>query len=176
MLNVCWFEVTHEMELALPPGAYTVTWRLYLGHLGGWHSEPAHFYFTKNDEETTECKCHIDPRPEVSSQPVAQYRLPAAIRVMKTGWREYDVAEFSVAKGEGTCSLKFSFIARESRGWKSGLYLGGVDIRPTDVVKQIPLLQGTLRTPEDPEVSFTSGVRRFFSDWSNNTSGRRWRR
>lgn len=181
LLNVCWFEVTHEIELSLPPGAYTVTWRLFLGDLRGWHNEPAHFSFTKNDDESTECKCHIDPRPAVSSQPVAQFRLPAAIRVIETGWTEYDVAEFSVAKGEETCSLKFSFIARESRGWKSGLYLDGVDIRPTEVVKQIPstvptlpLLQGTLLTPEDPEVPFTSGVRRFFTDWPN--LGKIWRR
>lgn len=178
---VCWFEVTCEIELSLPPGAYTVTWRMLLSNLQGWHNEPAHFTFTKNDDESTECKCHIDPRPAVSSQPVSQFRLPAAIRVIETGWTEYDVAEFSVAKGEETCSLKFSFIAIHSGGWKSNLYLDGVDIRPTEVVKQIqskvptlPLPRRTLATPEDPEVPYISGVRRFLTGWPN--LGGSWRR
>jgi hypothetical protein len=134
--NVCWFEARGEIECPLPPGAYTFTWRMYLADLHGWHAEPAHFTLSKNDVENLECKSYIDPRPDLSMQPVEQFRLPT-VRVTETGWTEYDVGEFFVEKGEETCTLKFSMNAISRGAWKSGLFMDGVVVRPTETVRRI---------------------------------------
>lgn len=168
---MCWFEAKGEIECSLPPGAYTFTWRMYLGDLHGWHGEPAKFTLAKNDVENSECKCYIDRRPDVSRQPVEQCRLPT-IRVMETGWTEYDVGEFFVEKGEETCSLKFCLAAVQRGSWKSGLFLDGVVIRPTEAVKRIqpvtsPRAESGSHTPEyqpeGPEFQFSEVFRRFFT-------------
>lgn len=178
--NVCWFEAKGEIECSLPPGAYTLTWRMYLGDLRGWNSEPAHFTFSKNDDGNSECKCYVDPRPYVSRLPVEHFSLPT-IRVIETGWTEYDVGEFFVEKGEETCLLKFAVLAIHSGDWKSGLFLDGVVVRPTEAVRQIrpitsPRPESGFHTPEfqpeAPEFQFPEVLRRFFTNLPN--FGRNW--
>ena len=182
MKNVCWFEARGEIECPLPPGAYTFTWRMYLADLHGWHAEPAHFTLSKNDVENLECKSYIDPRPDLSMQPVEQFRLPT-VRVTETGWTEYDVGEFFVEKGEETCTLKFSMNAISRGAWKSGLFMDGVVVRPTETVRRIqpvssPRAESGFHTPEfqpeGPEFQFPRVLRRFFT--SLPSFSRNWTR
>jgi len=155
---------------------------MYLGDLRGWHSEPAHFTFSKNDDGNMECKCYIDPRPHVSRLPVEQFSLPT-IRVVESGWTEYDVGEFVVERGEESCKLKFAVFAIYSGSWKSGLFLDGAVVRPTEVVRQMqsitsPRAESGFHTPEfqpeGPQFQFPEAFRRFFTNFPN--LGRSWRR
>lgn len=174
--SVCWFEAKGEIECSLPPGRYTFSWRLLLGELRGWRSEPAHFTLCKNDREFTECKCYIDPSLEVSTREVDLFNLPT-IRDVENGWKEYDVGEFLVEKGEDTCLLKFAILAVEEGHWKSGLCLDGVVVRPTKTIRQsqlmtLPRAESGFHTPEfqpeAPEFQFHEVIRRFFTNFSTN--------
>lgn len=186
--NVCWFEAKGEIECSLPPGAYTLSWRMCLADVTGFQSEPAHFTFSKNSLETTgtetshECKCFIDPRRYVSRLPAEQFPLPT-VRAVDAGWTEYDVGDFVVDKGEETCLLRFAVSAIHSGAWKSGLFLDGVVVRPTAVVTQIGGGVGSPRgesgfhtpefQPEAPEFQFPEAIRRFFTNLPNFR--RHWR-
>ena len=168
---MCWFEAKGEIEFSLPPGAYTFTWRMYLADLQGWDDEPAHFTLLKNDAENFECKCYIDHKPDVTRRLVQHFRLPT-VRVLETGWSEYDVGEFIVEKREETCSLKFCMMAIQRGSWKSGLLMDGIVIRPTETVRRIPSItspraESGFHTPEfqpeGPEFRFPEVLRRFFT-------------
>ena len=174
--TVCWFEAKGEVECSLPPGTYTLSWRLLLGNLSGWRSEPAHFTLSKNDSESMECKCYIDSSLDLSREEVDYYSLPT-IRDVESGWREYDVGEFVVEKGEDTSFLKFGMSAIEEGAWKSGLCLDGVVVRPTKTIRQsqpvtLPRAESGFHTPEfqpeAPEFQLPEVIRRFFTNFSRN--------
>lgn len=129
--RVWWFEGRGELDYRmLASGTYTFSWRIHLTHPvnDGWISEPVNFTLSKNDKEDEECRRFMSTYPEVSRQPVGQFKL-LEIRVFENGWREYNVGEISVVEGEELCMLKFAMKAiREGQRWKTGLCVDGICI------------------------------------------------
>ena len=136
MKDLLWFEASGDFEVALPPGSYTLSWRIQLERPTNFNSEPVHFTFSKNDLDVSECVCYIDPRPEGALRATGNYKLPT-IRVLGNRWQEYDVAEFSVDREEPSCTLQVLLISIQQRGSKSGISMDGIVIRPTNIVKNL---------------------------------------
>ncbi len=134
--SVCWFEASGDFEVALPPGSYTLSWRIQLESPTNFSAEPVHFTLSKNGLDVSECVCYIDPRPEGALRATGNYKLPT-IRVLGNRWQEYDVAEFSVDREEPNCMLKVHLIARGAGLWKSGVSMDGIVIRRTDIIKNM---------------------------------------
>jgi hypothetical protein len=97
--DVCWFEVSGDFEVGLPPGSYTVSWRIQLERPKNFSAYPVHFTFSKDDLDASKCMCYFDPRPEVALRATGNDKLPT-IRVLGNRWQEYDVGEFSVDREE----------------------------------------------------------------------------
>ena len=131
----CWFEASGDFEVALPPGSYTLSWRIQLESPTNFSAEPVHFTLSKNDLDVSECVCYIDPRPEGALRATGNYKLPT-IRVLGNRWQEYDVGEFSVDRVEPSCTLQVSVISNQ-RSWKSGISMDGIVIRRTDIIKNL---------------------------------------
>jgi hypothetical protein len=135
--QVFWFEASGDFEVALPPGSYTLSWRIQLERPSCFSNEPVHFTFSKNDLDVSECVCYIDPRPEVALRATGNYKLPT-IRVLGNGWQEYDVAEFFVGRGEPSCTLQVFLISSQNPGfWKSGISMDGIVIRRTSIIENL---------------------------------------
>ncbi|CAM6062893.1 unnamed protein product [Sphagnum tenellum] len=132
--SVCWFEAKGEIVCTLPPGTYTLSWRiLFLENFGGWTGQPVHFIFSKNDGVDIESKCHMSPG---QSMPVVPgYNLPK-IREVADDWREFDVGDFVVERGEEMTLLKFQMLEITGGWWKSGLCLDGVVVQPTNTIQR----------------------------------------
>ena len=136
MKSVCWFEASGDFEVALPPGSYTLSWRIQLERPSNFSAEPVHFTFSKNDLDRSECMCYIDRSPEAALKPTGNYKLPT-IRVLGNHWQEYDVAEFFVDREEPNCMLKVSLKSWGAGLWKSGVSMDGIVIRRTDIIKNL---------------------------------------
>jgi len=130
--NVCWFEARGEIECTLPPGAYTLSWRIrFLDTFVGWADEPAHFKFSKNNGTEMEFKCYIQQQlPPVQ---VPGYSSPT-FRQVEGEWRELDAGEFVVETGEEMTLLQFCMLEITGGRWKRGLRLDGVLVRPTNTL------------------------------------------
>ncbi len=130
--NVCWFEGRGEIECTLPPGAYTLSWRIrFLDNFVGWADEPAHFKFSKNNGTEMEFKCYIQQQlPPVQ---VPGYSSPT-IRQVEDEWKELDAGEFVVERGEEMTLLQFCMLEITGGRWKRGLRLDGVLVRPTNTL------------------------------------------
>ena len=134
--SVSWFEASGDFEVALPPGSYTLSWRIRLERPSNFNNDPAHFTFSKNDLDVSECVCYIDPRPEGALRATGNYKLPT-IRVLGNGWQEYDVAEFSVYREEPSCTLQVSLVSIQETSWKSGISMDGIVIRRSVIIKNL---------------------------------------
>jgi hypothetical protein len=130
---VCWFDVKGEVACSLPPGTYTVSWRVSLSaDASGWEYDAVNFTFSKKQNDTEDisrCKCYLTR----SRSPVVLTQPEPTIRAVGNGWTEYDVGEF-VVEGEGNFALKFAMVATSDDYWKTGLSLDGVVIRPKSSV------------------------------------------
>jgi hypothetical protein len=132
--SVCWFEAKGEIACTLPPGTYTLSWRiLFLENFGGWTGQPVHFIFSKNDGVDIESKCHMSPGQSMPAVP--GYNLPK-IREVADDWREFDVGGFVVERGEEMTLLKFQMLEITGGWWKSGLCLDGVVVQPTNTIQR----------------------------------------
>jgi hypothetical protein len=131
--SVSWFDASGEIKCLLPPGAYTLSWRIRLDKPLWWDSNPVHFRLSKDGEENVDQrKCFMTD----SVKHVEHFRLPT-IRVLEHGWREYEVGEFVVESGERICHLKFAMQSLAGDG-KSGISLDGVVVQPTSAAHETP--------------------------------------
>lgn len=126
--SVCWFEVKGEIQCSLPPGDYTLSWRLFLVEAYSWESEPVHFTLSKDGLQHIESKCYLTELPGE----VPGFRVPTK-RQLDDGWVEYDVGEFTVGSDEKNCAVRFAMVAIEKLYWKYGICLDGAVIRPTNL-------------------------------------------
>lgn len=172
--NVCWFEVCGDFEVTLPPGSYTLSWRIQLERPTNFSAHPVHFTFSKNDLDVSECACYLDTRPEVALRATENYKLPT-IRVLGNRWQEYDVAEFSVDREEPSCMLRVHLISTKGGMWKSGISMDGIVIRPTNTIKNLqrgPSLAGPSIdrghiSVEGARLHFPDILQKFFSALRN---------
>jgi len=172
--NVCWFEVSGAFEVALPPGSYTLSWRIQLVRPNNFSDYPVHFTFSKNDLDVSKCMCYFDPRPEVALRATGNEKLPT-IRVLGNRWQEYDVAEFSVDRDEPSCMLKVHLISTQGGMWKSGISMDGIVIRPTNTIKNLqrgssmagPSIGRAPRSVEGARMQFPDILQKFFSALRN---------
>jgi hypothetical protein len=172
--RVCWFEACGDFEVALPPGSYTLSWRIQLERPNNFSAEPVHFTFSKNDLDVSECMCYIDLRPEGALRATRNYKLPT-IRVLGNRWQEYDVAEFSVDREETSCMLQVSLRSIQMGLWKSGISMDGIVIRRTNIIKNLqrgsslagPSIDRAHGSVEGARLQFPDILQRFFSALRN---------
>ncbi|KAL3690458.1 hypothetical protein R1sor_016767 [Riccia sorocarpa] len=156
--QVCWLEVSGQMDCTLPVGSYTLSWRLsvtestgrdlsYIRHsLGyGWSHKPVLFKLETDGGLVSQRAHFLDPdrwgdettvfhaRGRVSAGPPLQY---SGRRVVHKKWMEFDAGDFTVEEGSpnsgvGRVYLKYSLLEIQSGHWKSGIFLDGVVIRPS---------------------------------------------
>ena len=174
MKDVCWFEVSGDFEVALPPGSYTLSWRIQLERLINFNAYPVHFTFSKNDLDVSKRTCYFDPRPEAALRATENDKLPT-IRVLGNRWQEYDVAEFSVDREEPRCMLKVHLISTQGGMWKNGISMDGIVIRPTNTIKNLqsgsslagPSIARARRSVEGARMQFPEILQNFFSALRN---------
>lgn len=147
--EVCWFQVTGELNCLLPPGSYTLSWRMQMNdsprnhsnveaennytedHVYGWASAPAEFFLSLRDgSQVSNNHRYLTNRHENSRRQNQLLNL-TPVRVVEDNWLEYDVGEFVIEYGQEGADLKFSVMDVQSGQWKSGLNLDGVVVRPT---------------------------------------------
>lgn len=138
--KVCWFHVSGELKCVLPPGAYTLSWRLqYETHRDpgpdGWAAAPTKFHLAMSDgSQATNSQRFLTTHSENA---VLQNELEnlTPLRLVEDNWMEYDAGEILVRDGETETALIFSMIEIQSGQWKSGMNLDGIVLRPTSLSK-----------------------------------------
>lgn len=133
--EVCWFHVTGDMTCLLPPGSYTISWRLqYDGSLrhSGWASVPTEFTLSLSDgSQSTTSHRYLDHQREIAARQNGLVDL-TPVR-MVDNWLEYDAGEITVENEEKETKLTFGMMETQSGQWKSGVTLDGIVLRPTSI-------------------------------------------
>ena len=103
MKSISWFEACGDFEVALPPGSYTLSWRIQSQSAGAnrdivygdykyWDHkyivELVHFTFSKNFLDRSECMCYIGQSLEAALKPTGRYKLPT-ISILGKHWQDY---------------------------------------------------------------------------------------
>lgn len=128
--RVWWLEVTGTLQCSLHPGTYTLSWRL--SYQSRSLIDPLKFSLTVNGNEPDNTQCRLT----ASGPMVSQYGGPhlLAWRWDRFGWMEVDVGEFSITSKDLPVEVSFSMRETSNLHYpKSGLYLGGVMIRPSSI-------------------------------------------
>lgn len=130
LLQIWWFEVCGDLEFKLPPGTYTLFFRLQLGrsskrfgrricnvdHIHGWDLRPVRFQLTTSDGQHAESQCYLDN--------------PGS-------WVMYPAGDFVVKDLDKFTKIKFSAIQIDCTHIKGGLSLDCVMIYPKSKAKEV---------------------------------------
>ncbi|CAM6087891.1 unnamed protein product [Calypogeia fissa] len=131
LIRVCWLEVRGSMQCCLPPGTYTLSWRLSFSlgtnNFKGFNYKPVKFSFEGPDHVP------VDFEKALTTNEIFQEGglPPLWTRGGDKKWVELDVGEFTVERGDSPVDIKFSMMQIEGGFWKGGLLLDSVLIRPT---------------------------------------------
>ncbi|KAL8154274.1 hypothetical protein V2J09_012034 [Rumex salicifolius] len=134
--QIWWFEVSGTMSFSLPPGIYTVSFRLHLGrftkrlgrrfcnheHTHGWDIKPVRFELTTSDGQQASIDCYLD-ESEKDEMIGHHKRCP---------WIEYKAGEFIVSNDQPATEVRFSMKQIDCTHSKGGLCLDSVSIIPKD--------------------------------------------
>ncbi|XP_078447941.1 F-box protein PP2-A13-like [Wolffia australiana] len=121
-----WFEVDGEIEFWLPPGEYSLFFRLHLGrpgksfgrrvwsseHVHGWDVKPVQFQLETSAGQRAQRQCFLE---EAGS------------------WVHYEVGSFSVASWDKPTRVKFSMMQIDCTHTKGGLCVDSAVIYPRGV-------------------------------------------
>lgn len=136
--EVCWFHTSGTIKCELPPGDYTLSWRLqYERGLSarGWDRLPTEFSVSTTDgSQKATSHRYLTNRLENASQQSELGDL-TAVRLVEDNWFEFDAGEITVADEDKVTSLEFSMVETESGHWKSGIVLDGVVLRPSALTR-----------------------------------------
>jgi len=136
-------EVSGTYRCTLPPGSYTLSWRLQLAgvqpasrerHMPTTaytleHTKPVVFRLSTDDGQ------HLDSQQYLNCTNKLQ-GLPLLRGSHK--WLEFDGGEFQVECEDSSLELQFSMTELHAGIWSSGLLLDGIIIRPTRLVTKVP--------------------------------------
>lgn len=140
--EVCWFHTSGNIKCQLPPGTYTLSWRIqyeirtersYGVH--GWDRLPTEFSVSATDgsQKTTTHRYLTNwPYNAVHQNQLADL---TPVRLVEDSWFEFDAGEITVVDEEELTSLEFSMVETESGHWKSGIILDGVVLRPSSLTR-----------------------------------------
>ena len=136
---MCWFHVSGELKCLLPPGTYTLSWRVQYetrsDHVYGWATAPTKFHLAMSDgNQASNTQRYLTTHPENAARQNELENL-TPVRLVEDNWLEYDAGEILVTDGEKEIELIFSMIEIQSGSWKSGVNLDGIVLRPTSVSK-----------------------------------------
>ncbi|XP_024403966.1 putative F-box protein PP2-B12 [Physcomitrium patens] len=134
--EVCFFHASGTMKCILPPGAYTLSWRIlyraYSRTLDGWQQLPVEFRMSTTDgSQSSISHRYLNNRSQSNIDDVTPVRL------VDDGWLEFDVGEVTIKDEGKETSLEFSMVEIDSGTWKTGVFLDGVVLRPTSLARTI---------------------------------------
>ncbi|KAF6146780.1 hypothetical protein GIB67_007494 [Kingdonia uniflora] len=141
LVQVWWFEVSGAVKFQLPPGAYTLLFRLHLGkftrrlgRLGrrvcnfdkthGWDVKPVKFEFSISDGQQASSESYLDDSESYD------------MNYKRGCWIEHEVGEFIVSNSELVTDIKFSMKQIDCTHSKGGLCFDSVFIVPSYLRKR----------------------------------------
>ncbi|KAJ7516539.1 hypothetical protein O6H91_22G061800 [Diphasiastrum complanatum] len=136
LIEVCWFSVSGYLDCRMPPGAYTVSFRLQLNdESDGWSEMPVNFLLSTSDGQHSQSQryLNLDGDEDLDEDQLELVDLTSR-RVVADDWMEYDVGEFTTMSIDEPIQIQFSMKDTEGNHWKRGLFLDGVVIRPSYLV------------------------------------------
>jgi len=138
--QIWWFEVDGTVRFHLPPGVYSLSFRIHLGRftkrLGrrvchfelthGWDLKPVRFSLSTSDGQEASCEYYLD-----------DVERNEALGKHKRGyWIEYRVGEFIVNGSEPSTEIQWSMKQIDCTHSKGGLCVDSVFINPIGDVKE----------------------------------------
>uniref|UniRef100_A0A1J3HSI0 F-box protein PP2-A15 n=1 Tax=Noccaea caerulescens TaxID=107243 RepID=A0A1J3HSI0_NOCCA len=137
--QIWWFEVDGTVKFHLPPGMYSLSFRIRIGrftkrlgrrvcnfeHTHGWELKPVRFSLTTSDGQEASCEYYLD-----------DLKREEALGQHKRGcWSEYKVGEFVVTGSEPLTEIQWSMKQIDCTHSKGGLCVDSVFINPIGDLK-----------------------------------------
>ena len=137
--QIWWFEVDGTVTFHLPPGIYSLSFRIHLGgfakksgrrvcnyeHTHGWDLKPVRFSLSTSDGQEASCEYYLD---DVEREESTGHH--------KRGfWIDYKVGEFVVTGSEPSTEIKWSMKQIDCTHSKGGLCVDSVFINPIGDLK-----------------------------------------
>ncbi|KAG7560659.1 F-box domain [Arabidopsis thaliana x Arabidopsis arenosa] len=138
--QIWWFEVDGTVRFHLPPGIYSLSFRIHLGrftkrlgrrvchfeHTHGWDLKPVRFSLSTSDGQDASCEYYLD-----------DVERHEALKQHKRGcWIDYRVGEFIVSGSEPSTEIQWSMKQIDCTHSKGGLCVDSVFINPIGDVKE----------------------------------------
>ncbi|KAJ0241605.1 F-box protein PP2-A15 [Hirschfeldia incana] len=137
--QIWWFEVDGTVTFHLPPGIYSLSFRIHLGgfmrksgrrvcnyeHTHGWDLKPVRFSLSTSDGQEASCEYYLD---DVKREEAHGHH--------KRGfWIDYKVGEFGLTGSEPSTEIKWSMKQIDCTHSKGGLCVDSVFINPIGDLK-----------------------------------------